>query len=790
MTSIAKDTTLLKIIAKILIILLIGLFSGCMPTKLVPDDKFLLNKVSIKCDNKDIDKEELYSYLKQKPNKRILGIIRFHLAAYNFVNTGKKRNWKDKYGQIVGEEPVIYEDFSTQRSIGQLRQYLKNKGYYNAIVTDSIKLKRKRAKLIYQIEANIPYVIDSLKYNIYDKEISKIVLLDSSYTLLKKDELFDVDLLQNERIRINALLKDRGYYYFSKEFIYYEADSSKGNHLVNLTIGLKPYQKELAEGEFLEEDHHKYKIANIYIYCNYDPKKALKEGDAYIQQFDTLLYRDIYFIYYKKNPVKPDVIYNAIHIAKNELYNLSLVEKTYKQLSSLKIYKIINIQFDEAKNDTLNINKELNCTIQLDPFVIQSYTTELEGTNSSGNFGTAGNLIYQHRNLFHGAEILDMRLKGAIQAQTDAKSNSKLEKALPFNTIEFGSEARINIPKFYSPIRAERFLKMYNPKTSIGLSYNYQQRPDYTRTIATMSYGYFWDGKKYQKHFINPLELNVIKLKNIDSTFVNSINNMMIQSSYKDHTISASSYSFVYNNQDIKKHTDFIFFRLNLESAGNILTGVHNLLKSEKNDGSYYIFGQQYGLRYAQYLKSDLDFRFYHALKQGHTTVYRLFAGTGVPYGNLDVLPFEKKYFSGGANSIRAWSVRSLGPGSFVDTLGNYYNQSADIKLEANLEYRFKVIWVIEGALFVDAGNVWDIYPNKARAGAQFKINEFYNQIAVGSGVGVRLDFSFFIFRFDFGMKLRNPQKPTGERWVIANQRFNIVDDLFRNINFGIDYPF
>jgi len=331
------------------------------------------------------------------------------------------------------------------------------------------------------------------------------------------------------------------------------------------------------------------------------------------------------------------------------------------------------------------------------------------------------------------------------------------------------------------------------PETKFTVGFNYQNRPDYTRTITNLKFGYNWKSSEYKFHTLNLVDLNYVSLYNLNQSFINSIEDLFIKSSFTDHLILATNYTWLYNTQNINKREDYRYYKVSLESAGNLLalySALINKPKAEVTDSitgeisSYY---EVINKRFAQYLKGDFEYRYGHMIDQSSSIVGRAFLGIGVPYGNFNVLPFEKKYFTGGANGIRAWQVRSLGPGSYVVPANIYPNQSSDIKLEANLEYRFKLFWLMEGALFVDAGNIWAINYKDNREGAVFKVDRFYQQIAIGSGMGLRFDFTYFLFRLDLGMKMRDPSLEAGKRFIPGY--YKISTDQF-NLSFAIGYPF
>ncbi|OFX26762.1 MAG: hypothetical protein A2041_03840 [Bacteroidetes bacterium GWA2_31_9b] len=753
------------------------LFS-CNPARHVAGNEYLLDKSKVRISKSDLKKEELKIYIRQKPNKRILG-LRFHLWLYNMSNLQKEKglsNWLRK----IGEEPILFDEYLTEKSKTQLKSFLETKGYYNSEVSDTVIYNRKKAKIYYFVKPNLPYKIQKINYLIDDKGIEPIIINDSRNSLIKINENFDRDVLQQERVRIETVLKQKGYFNFNKQYIYFHADSSAQNLSVNLTLLVKKYQQVDSLSKNIKSNHKKYIINKLFVYSNFDPRKALSLKQDYFNSFDTTYYNGIYFIKQKGERSSNKIISQSNFLKEGEFYSLNNLNSTYQHLNSLRLYKLINIQFKELPelvNDSIDIGY-IDCSIQLTKFSLQSYTVELQGTNSSGNIGVGGNLLYQNKSFFGGAEILDFKINGSVETLNEQIRGLN-------NTTELGGDITMSIPKFILPIfTAEKFSKNYKPKTHISVGYNYQVRPDYQRTIANMAYGYTWDGNKYNKHILRLVELNAVKLPYITEDFKEYIEKTLLSSSYENHLVSVTNYSFIYNNQQIKKNKDFHYFRLNTEISGNLLTVVKELTDAPTVDGSYEIFG----LPFSQFVKSDIDFRYYQILNETNNFVYRIFMGAGLPYGNSSALPFEKKYFSGGANSIRAWGVRSLGPGSYSggDTISNYPNQTADIKLEANIEYRFKLFWVLEGALFLDAGNIWAIIPDN-RDGAQFKINEFYKEIALGSGIGFRFDLSFVILRVDVGLKLRDPSLPADQRWIIGNRGF-VDNDLTFNI--GIGYPF
>jgi outer membrane protein assembly factor BamA len=754
--------------------MLAGLLFSCNPTKYVPADKYLLYSSKVKIKDKSVKAEALKSYIKQKPNKTIFGRIRFHLGLYNLSNIEKEKGF-NKFLRKIGEEPVIYDPYLKEKSLAQLDIFMKNKGYYNAVISDSVYFKGKKANVVYYVDGGKPYTINDIKYAVHDTSVRSIVLADTVNTLLKRADLFDKDVvLQNERIRIERLLKNNGYYNFTREYVFFEVDSALTSHKVNIELHIENPVNTTG----LETPHKQYKIRNISISAMPD----LLDNKNLVTQNDTLdTGKGIFITDIEKLKINPGSFVQFIYIQPGKLYNESSVDETYNHVSSLNLFKLVDIKYTELPNSSdTSAYSWLDCDIRLSPSSLQSYSWDLEGTNSSGNIGGAVNLGYQHINLFGNAEILDLKLRGALESLKEKEGSIR-------RTEEYGAEANIKFPTFLLPVRNDNFIKKYNPKTTLSLSYNYQHRPDFTRTVANAGFGYNWKETRHKEHIFRPFEINYVQIPKTSPWFDSIISKTYLESSYRDHLITITSYSYIYNNQNIKKNQDFIFFRLNAESAGNTLS----LFKSqfEKVNDSTFSYYKLLGIQYSQYLRGDIEYKYYNFINPTNSIVYRFFAGLAYPYGNARAIPFEKRYFSGGANGLRGWQLRSLGPGSYLDTdsTRKFPNSSGDIKLEFNFEYRFKLFWKLEGAFFVDAGNIWAIRKEDNREGALFEWNRFYKELALDSGLGFRFDFSFFLVRADVGMKMRDPSQLSGNRMIIGNRRLTRDDFVF---NIGIGYPF
>jgi outer membrane protein assembly factor BamA len=764
------------------ILFIIFIISSCHPTKYVPSGETLLDENNISINKEGIKKSDLIPYIKQNPNKRIFG-TRFHLGLYNLSNINKTR-WPHKWLRDIGEEPVIFDEYSAVKSKNQIKSYVASKGYFDARVTDTIETASRKSKVYYNVDLSPPYTIRNLAYEIADSNIKKLVSHDEVNCLIVKGNSYDVDVLQAERSRLERFIKDRGFYAFSSDNMSFRIDSTVGNRQVDIYFVIKNLSKVDSYNRTSSPSYSIYFIKDIYIYPDFVPREALEKGAAYYESLDTINYRGYNFITSAATQeVKYDLILQTLYLKPGSVYNVSNTEETRSHLLGLKTYRLVNIFYDDYNGpaDTTDKVMLLNCNIQLTLLSQQSYKVELEGTNTGGYLGGALNLIYQHKNLFHGAELFSMKLKGAYEALR--QDSNKLS-----STQEYAAETSLRFPKFILPfVNTEDFIKKYNPSTQLLAAYNYQDMPFYVRTIATANFGYNWKAGLYQEHIVNPLQLNLVNLIKIDSAFQSRIDASSYQvNSYKDVLIFGGTYSFIYTDQKIKKSKDYWFLRINAEAAGNLLSMAGKITNADTVNGSYQIFGQPF----AQYVRADFDLRYNYVFNDYSSVVYRGYFGIGIPYGNSLAIPFEKQYFSGGSNGIRAWQVRTLGPGSY--NAGEVFlNQTGDIKLEANVEYRFKLFWILEGAVFLDAGNIWTYRDDPSRPGSQFIINKFYKDIAVGTGAGIRFDLKFVIARVDAGMKLRDPLLPDGAKWIVQNHPYSLrryPGDF--TLVLGIGYPF
>ena len=698
------------------------------------------------------------------------------------------------FWQNIGEKPVVYDKAQCTKSLEQIRLYMQTKGFYESVVTYEDKERRHKASVTYHIKAGPPIRFRNITYSIDDDTIARYILEDTASSLIKPGGILDVDVLQNERTRICNTLKQAGYYNFSKDYIEYTVDTLIGDHQADLTLELLPVTMESGK----TTKHRRYYISRVIIYPNYDATKEMQDHDAYYDNMRTFYMRPIYTqrpgvrppttFYYQPDTfrVKPRLIMREVFVRSGDLYDQRCVNDTYKHLSAFNVFKIVEVSFD----DHTTSKDSLNCNIFLTPSKPQEFVYGIGATNSSGNIGASFTNSYRHKNIFNGAESLDLRYLMSFESQTSFNGE---QNAFDLNTQEYGIESRLYFPRML----ALRFLRVWTrektPRTNITFLLNYRRRPDYTRSMINLNLNYQFADNKYISSTVTPVRLSSIKISNADQAFLDWLDRLFIKDSYQDHFILGSGYSIVFNNQSSGKRS-YHYVKFNLSWAGNMLTLASRALHREKNENGSYDAPLMH-TTYAQFVKTDIDYRHYLRTIGTNILVFRAFAGLGIPYGNITFMPFTEQYFSGGANSLRAWQIRSVGPGSF-DNAGaaginaKYPNMTSDMKLEANLEYRFKLFWVVEGAWFFDAGNIWSIKRDDKREGGDFDFKRFYKEIAVGSGLGLRLDFDFFLFRADFGLKLRDPSLKDGERWLAKNDH----SFLFRGGNWafclGIGYPF
>jgi outer membrane protein assembly factor BamA len=758
---------LLSIIKRMFVFSMI-LFCSCSITRKVPDGSYLLkkNRIVISGEDSRLSVDEINSYIRQRPNRS--DMFKFHLKLYSMSGRDTSK-WLNRKLQAWGEAPVIFDSVTNKASIGNIMSYMRNMGLYHAAVRDSVAYRKKKATVFYIIQPGNSYTLKDIEYSISDTAIRELVLSDTMR--LRTGRRFSANMLDREREAISARLRNNGYYTFNKNFISFKADSAIGNGEVNLKMTVQPFVR-MEGGRKTEAPHPVYRINNVYIYTNYNSMLAVTDS-SYVQSFDSLYSENMYLMYKDYRNLKPGVLSRASLLEKGDIYSDDRVTRTYNNLSGLSLFKSVTIQFRESGEELLD------CIIFLDPLMIQSYEVDVElSTNASSMIGFSPGLSYRHKNLFKGAEAFSLDFRGVFQRSFGAKHLS---------SQEYNGRLSFDIPRFLMPVSIGYF-KTQIPHTQFSTSYVYQQRPDYTRAIGNFRFGYRWKSSVTNTFQFNLLDFNMIKMYKLSPEFYSNINNPYLMNMYSNHFVLGMTGSFIYSNQPENgrsrwRRGSFWNYRINGDIAGNLVSFFNRYMPTAGDLGHLIA-----GIPYSQYIKSDMNLVYDCPVNSASSIVYRIYFGIGKAYGNSLSMPFEKMFYSGGANSLRGWQVRSVGPGSVTaDSIDVFPNQVGDLRLELNAEYRFPLFWKFEGALFVDAGNVWSLSPLDTREGARFSFDRFYREIAVNSGLGLRLNFDYFILRFDSGFKIYNPGLPSGNRAVTPGKWFT-GDNL--GFHFGINYPF
>ena len=762
--------------------------SACNVTRHIPSDAYFLQKAKIEEDknaprNERIKSDDVTRYLRQKPNKRFLGTD-FYAWIYLMANPDKD-NWWNNLKRKMGEQPVLFNEKDTERSVTNLKLYLESRGYYASDVTYKVDTtsRHKRAKVYYYLNQGEPYRIDTISYDFKDRFLEPVVLPDTVNTLLHKGEIFDISVLDAERNRIATYLKDRGYFDFSVNNIEYLADTLSGDKKVGVKVIIKQTLTGYnARGVAMYADNKVYTLRNINIIPRYNAAVAKNQAD-YFKGFDSLEYKGLNVLFSGKQPkVKPQVLRGAISLYPNDTYNYSQVNSTYSNLMSMGYFKSARIDFKEVVNSPeKGIPSKprtglLDCNIQCTPALQQSIKAELEAATTSSFYGLTALIGYQNRNIFRGAEMLEVT--GTAGYEYMKAPNSKKRHAM-----EFGIATSLSFPRF---LLANYALsdKILVPKTKFEISYNYQDRPYYQRSLSSISWMYSWKNRTNSSFVLRPIAINWVNVSYIDQDYFNSLQNQYLKYSFQSQLIVAISGSYVFNKQYPSGPNNQTTVRANCELSGNLLNGLVHLLSKPNPERNYY---ELFGIRYSQYARADVSAS--HKIMFGKVTALagRLYAGVAYAYGNSDAVPFDRLFYAGGSNSMRGWAPRTLGPGSSpAPTNVVYPTQLGDMKLEANLEFRFPIWDMFHGATFFDLGNIWYIgrkevsYPESS----VFRLNNFYKQLAFNTGIGIRLDIDFAILRLDWGIQLFNPNNPEGERWIHNFKWRNT------SLNFGVGYPF
>ena len=751
--------------ANIAFTLMLSLLASCSTVKIVPEGEYRLKKNSVFIPvSSKIKESDLMSYIRQKPNSEFLFGWNPFLSIYNWSD-GTGSGW-DRFVTRLGQAPVIFDSALVKKSNENISSHLESLGYYNSKVKDSITLKNKLASVTYSVYPGKRYLISDISYNITDDSIKSFVLKDTSSSLIKTGKYLSEKQLETESERITAKLRDAGYYNFSKNYFFFQADTLAKRDSAKLLIQILNYTRNEKPDE--ARKHSKYLINNVKIYTAYDPTEQTTQ---LYQNRDTTTIDNIEIISPEGGVIKPSVLYKMNQIRPGTLYSEKRVNNTYDRLLALRLFSGVNLQFDEQadyQNDSSGY-PGVNATIRLTPSKMQGYKINIEASsNSNGLLGVSPAISYYHKNIFRGGEWLNLGFMGNFQFKIND----------PVKSTELGVSAGISTPNFL--LLPDRIFKNSVPRTEISLSYNYQNRPEFTRNLISFNYGYNWNnGKMYYR--ISPIQLSIVKLNNLSESFFASLTDPFLRNSYKNHFDLGSGATLYYTTDaSPNPKNSFLYIRWTNDISGNLI-GLFNSKLPSDSTGAKTIWKTPY----AQYFRTDFTVSKTWRIDEKNAFAARFNGGLGIAYGNSKSLPFEKLFYAGGANSLRGWQARSVGPGSSpVDTTFSIPNQTGDIKLEFNAEYRFLMFWKVEGALFADMGNIWTLKAESGREEGRFKINDFYKSLAFNWGFGARLNLDFVILRLDLGMVAYDPVK---RNWI---KPFNWFQRDTYSLQFGVGYPF
>lgn len=751
--------------------------AGCNSTKYVPDGQYLLNEAKIVTDNKNVNKETLNAYMRQVPNQKVFSKFKLQLGVYN-LSGRDTASWWNNWLKRAGEKPVIFDPSAAELSRIELNKEMVNRGYTQATVDTIVTRHKKKANVTYKVVAGEPYKIQHFAIALANDSLEKVVKSpkDSYNSSVKTGMNFDINILDKDRTDLTAFLRQRGYYNVAKDNFRFQADTTQGKLKADVTLKLR--------SEILENDSVQKKVLSrkkirhvTFLLTTADRVQPILGANnrEFRESLDSVWYQGYRFLYTDKQLISCKSLISNTFIFPSTYYNDKMVEATYSALNALPPVKYVNVIFRERPNDMLD------CIIVITPDKNQSFTVDLEGTNSGGNFGVATDFSYQHRNIFKGAQLFKFHARYSYEAL------GSLSNLFSYKATEFATDVSVKYPTFLFPFLGQEFKRGINASTAFTIGYNYQVRPEFTRTLANLGVKYAWSRNKLFYSF-DLINFNYIYLPRVDQSFKDTylINSSPLRYSYENQMIVRSGINVSYNSQRGKQTAGNVLnWRLGFSEAGNLLDAACKFLGARKDTASIY---RIFNIRFAQYVKGDFDISYNQEITKDNHLVYHLALGVACPLGNAEIIPFEERYYAGGANGVRGWSSYTLGPGSYPNQKGtiDFVNQTGDISLVANLEYRFKMFWKFEGAAFTDAGNIWTIRDYDFQPQGLFRLNDFYKQIAWSYGLGLRVNLNYFIFRLDVGHKLYNPGYESGERWIKP------LSNITRNMTmfFNIGYPF
>lgn len=770
-----------NIIFSVAAFFLLVLLNACNLTQSVPEESYLLMKNNIvfqkKVKKEGISKEEIQNLIIQKPNTKMFGLVSLRLGIYNLAFDKKENKFRWWLKNKVGETPVIYNNKISSKSAENIRLHMFNKGFLNTKVEYSTTYNPKKANVIYTISPGKVFTINEVILPQQSNSLYKHILDIQDKSLLEKGANFDINFLNDERTRITTHLRNMGYYNFRKDYIVFDLDTNNTTKKIDIVLSVK----EPKPGEW----HEKYTIQNIYIIGDY----SVLEEDS--MKRDTLLYNDFFFIQSSEKH-KPKVIANAIFFKKGEFFKLDSYQNTLKKLASYGAFKFVDIQF---------ATKSVKETPSLDVFIYltsakkHTVSVDLEANhNFIGLTGSSLGFTYQNKNLTKAADLF------SIKVSTGVEFNVANGLTNPVNNADFTIETNYYLNKFLVPFPLKKVSKNNNVKTRFSIQYNYERRfTFYSLHSNSFNFGYEWNESANKKHLYNPISATLLILpeKTLTDDFRQKLADIpSLQRSFQEQLILGSNYTFLYNNKETESDRSFIAFQGKIALAGNVIHAITALTKQAKNNLTpYQIFKREY----SQFARFEANVVHNYSIGRHASLNSRFIGGIIIPFGNSTDAPYFQQFYVGGSNSIRAFRLRALGPGTYADqtNINNpnfFFDQAGDFKLEGTTELRFDIYKWFKGALFVDAGNVWLLKNDPDRVGGTLKKDNFFNAIAVGVGFGLRLDFEYFVIRTDFALPIVDPRFDDSRRYPLNDFKFSVGrDSWFRAhsvFHLAIGYPF
>lgn len=755
-----------------LVCVLSTIMVACSVDKYIPEGEHMLTGVAVTCDDEEIQKTyALGDYVTMTTNTKWFG-ARVPLKIYMLSGTDTTKG-SCRFFRKLGEAPVLYSKEKSERAMDDIRKVLNNAGYMKAEVEEHRMEKGKKVNVLYDIHPNERYTIRNVYRIVEDKGLRNYITVeDTATSKLKPGAPFEVTALNEERNRITSYLRNNGYYKFTKEDIRFSADTAKQSTEVDVLVRVKLQQDN---GRTEPTPHKQYTIGNVNFLADITHSNA---------PVDSIHYKGYHFLTQEKLHFRKQMLISHSLMHPGELYNENHFRRTYTNYTRLSAISFSNISMEERPGtDTLD------CNIVVNHAKPHSFGFDVEATNSAGDMGAALSTSYQNKNLFRGSESFMFKIRGAYEAITG------LEGYEGNNYVELGTEATLGFPAFLLPYVKREWGTLHNASSEISLQYNRQNRPEFQRRVLTAAWRYRWNSREqHTQHRFDLAEISYVYMPWISKTFkeqyLDSLGktNAILKYTYENLLITKMGYNFSYNSLGSREQTygkNAYTIRFNIETSGNVLRMATGMIHGKKNNEGQYTFC---GIAFAQYVRGDFDYSKSFRIDKNNSVAFHTAFGIAYPYGNSEQLPFEKRYFAGGANSVRGWSVRSLGPGAYngKDKGINFLNQSGDIKLDLNLEFRASLFWKFSGAAFIDAGNIWTIKKYKDQPDGEFRVDKFWKQIALSYGIGLRMDANFFIVRFDAGMKAIDPAYTGRNHYPITHHSFD-RDFAF---HFAVGLPF